>query len=149
MGAACEPWVTDVMTGPRVVHRFGRSCTVLSPGNSAYGKSCPDPGLQDLAPTWPPMWKRLLKSQDQFVRLDPTVFLDPEVTSEHLSRSLRARAILTPVGRSRSSLAPDVESHSRNRLRCRRSRDATPTVPHSPPVQKGVCALPRSGGTRA
>lgn len=58
----------------RVVH-------VLSPSNTAYARSYVAPGLAALGATPDQVWGRLLRAKDRFVKFDPSVFLDPAITS--------------------------------------------------------------------
>ncbi|MFC7500474.1 hypothetical protein [Nocardioides sp. GCM10030258] len=60
----------------RVIH-------VLSPDNNAYQRSYLPPALRGRGATVSAVWKTLLRHPDRFVTMDPTVFLDPAVTSEH------------------------------------------------------------------
>lgn len=64
----------------RVVH-------LLSPRNEAYQRSYIAPGLRSRGPDVGTVWQSLLRSPDRFVKLDPQVFLDPDVTSsEYVAR---------------------------------------------------------------
>ena len=64
----------------RVVH-------VLSPDNVAYQRSYVAPGLRSRGDDVDSVWSSLLVRADRFRKLDPTVFLDPAVTSaEYVDR---------------------------------------------------------------
>ena len=58
----------------RVVH-------VCPPANEAYQQSLVRQSHRDSGETVDEVWRRLLSKPDRFVKLDPSVFLEPEVTS--------------------------------------------------------------------
>lgn len=55
---------------------------VLPPANAAYQASLGRPTQVAVAATVSSVWQRLLRSADRFVSVDPTVFLDPRITSD-------------------------------------------------------------------
>jgi hypothetical protein len=59
----------------RVVH-------VLSPENTAYTRSYLAPGVRPLGATAPEAWTILLRIADPFVKIDPAVFLGPDITTQ-------------------------------------------------------------------
>ena len=69
----------DVVT---VVH-------VLAPANVAYQKSYIAPRLRGRGTTVSAVWRSLLRNQESFVTLDPSVFLDPDVTSDEYALRYR------------------------------------------------------------
>lgn len=63
----------------RVVH-------VLSPDNTAYQRSFVHPALRRRGDTVMDVWGTLLRDPATFVEVDPSVFLDPDVTSDEYVR---------------------------------------------------------------
>ena len=59
---------------------------VLSRDNQAYQESLPCQTHRALGASVDQIWARLLRATDRYVRVDPEVFLDPEITSEEYSR---------------------------------------------------------------
>lgn len=67
---------------PRVVADVVTVVHVLSPENTAYQSSYVAPALRQRGSSIGEVWRSLLRTPDRFISLDPSVFLDPLVTSD-------------------------------------------------------------------